>query len=92
VQAAQVGPQLGIGRGLQPPAAPVRAIASIPSGAARVSETARISSRCPSTGTAISLTVTPNGPADVSPRETVVSFLVPVQQFDATSCSASTCS
>ena len=44
---------------------------------------ARVSSRCPSTGTASSLTVTPNGPADVSPRETVVSFLVREQQFEA---------
>ena len=46
-------------------------------------ETARVSSRCPSTGTAISMIVTPNGPADLAPRETVVSFLVPENQFDA---------
>ena len=46
-------------------------------------ETARVSSRCPSTGAAISLSVTPDGPADPAPRETVASFLVPEQQFDA---------
>ena len=46
-------------------------------------ETARVSSRCPSTGAAISLSVTPDGPADLAPRETVVSFLVPETQFDA---------
>jgi alkylmercury lyase len=46
-------------------------------------ETARVSSRCPSSGAAISLSVTPDGPADLAPRETVVSFLVPERQFDA---------
>jgi alkylmercury lyase len=46
-------------------------------------QTARVNSRCPSTGAGISLTVTPNGPADLTPPETVVSFLVPDQQFDA---------
>ena len=46
-------------------------------------EAARVSSRCPSTGAAVSLSVTPDGPADLAPRETVVSFLVPEQQFDA---------
>jgi alkylmercury lyase len=46
-------------------------------------ETVRVSSRCPSTGTPISLTVTPDGPTDLVPREAVVSFVVPQQQFDA---------
>jgi alkylmercury lyase len=46
-------------------------------------ETARVSSRCPSTGIEISLTVTPDGPAELTPRETVVSFLVPERRFDA---------
>jgi len=46
-------------------------------------QTARVDSRCPSTGTRISLTVTPAGIADLAPPETVVSFLVPETQFDA---------
>ena len=46
-------------------------------------ETARVSSRCPSTGIGISLTVGPNGPVDLAPREAVVSFLVPEQRFDS---------
>jgi alkylmercury lyase len=46
-------------------------------------QTARVSSRCPSTGTPISLTVTPNGPTDLAPPEVVASFLVPEGQFDA---------
>jgi alkylmercury lyase len=46
-------------------------------------ETARVSSRCRNTGIGISLTVGPNGPADLAPREAVVSFLVPEQRFDA---------
>ena len=46
-------------------------------------ETARVTSRCPRTGGGISLTVTPDGPADVAPPETVISFLVPETRFDA---------
>jgi alkylmercury lyase len=46
-------------------------------------ETARVASRCPRTGRGISLTVMPDGPADLAPTETVVSFLVPETQFDA---------
>ena len=46
-------------------------------------ETSRVSSRCPSTGAGISLTVTPNGPVDLAPPEMVVSFLAPEQRFDA---------
>ena len=46
-------------------------------------ETARVASRCPLTGRGISLTVTPDGPADLAPTETVISFLVPETQFDA---------
>jgi alkylmercury lyase len=46
-------------------------------------ETARVTSRCPRTGREISLTVTPDGPADLAPPETVISFLVPETRFDA---------
>ena len=46
-------------------------------------ETARVASRCPRTGRGISLTVTPDGPADLAPPETVISFLVPETRFDA---------
>lgn len=46
-------------------------------------QTARVSSRCPSTRKRISLTVTPAGIAGIAPPETMVSFLVPEQQFDA---------
>jgi alkylmercury lyase len=46
-------------------------------------ETARVTSRCPCTGGGISLTVTPDGPADLAPPKTVISFLVPDTQFDA---------
>jgi alkylmercury lyase len=42
---------------------------------------ARVSSRCPTTGRDISLTVTPEGPADIQPDETVLSFLAPEQPF-----------
>ncbi|MGH2865847.1 MAG: organomercurial lyase [Solirubrobacteraceae bacterium] len=44
-------------------------------------ESARVSSRCPSTGESISLTVTPAGVAEVAPPETVVSLIVPEAQF-----------
>jgi alkylmercury lyase len=44
---------------------------------------ARVSSRCPVTGEAISLTVTADGPCDVSPAGTVLSFLAPEGPFDA---------
>ncbi len=38
---------------------------------------ARVTSRCPETGEAIRLTVTPDGVASVRPADAVVSFLVP---------------
>jgi alkylmercury lyase len=46
-------------------------------------ETARVSSRCPTSGREISLTVTPSRPADLTPAETVGSFLAPETPFDA---------
>jgi alkylmercury lyase len=46
-------------------------------------ERARVTSRCPATGTGISLTVTPTGVADLVPPDTVVSFLVPEEKFDS---------
>jgi alkylmercury lyase len=46
-------------------------------------ETASVTSSCPRTGRGISLTVTPDGPADVAPPETEISLLVPETQFDA---------
>jgi alkylmercury lyase len=46
-------------------------------------EAARVTSRCPSTGAEISLTVTPAGPADLAPPEAVISFLAPDTRFDA---------
>ena len=45
-------------------------------------ETARIRSRCPVTGEQISLTVGPEGPIDVRPPWTVLSFLAPERPFD----------
>jgi alkylmercury lyase len=47
-------------------------------------ETAYVTSRSPTSDAEIFLTVTPTGPADVAPAETVVSFLVPEAEFDAT--------
>lgn len=44
---------------------------------------ARVSSRCPVTGEAISLTVTADGPQAVSPAGMVLSFLAPEGPFDA---------
>lgn len=44
---------------------------------------ARVSSRCPVTGEAISLTVSADGPDEVSPAGTVLSFLAPERPFDA---------
>jgi alkylmercury lyase len=44
---------------------------------------ARIRSRCPVTGEQISLTVGPDGPSDVGPAGTVLSFLAPERRFDA---------
>ena len=46
-------------------------------------QTTRVTSRCPTTGQDVSLTVTPSGPTDVRPAEAVVSFLVPETPFDA---------
>jgi alkylmercury lyase len=44
---------------------------------------ARVSSRCPVTGEAISLTVSPEGPHDVGPEGTMLSLLTPERPFDA---------
>jgi alkylmercury lyase len=46
-------------------------------------QTARVRSRCPVTGKAISLTVGPDGPSEVRPAGTVLSFLEPERPFDA---------
>jgi alkylmercury lyase len=46
-------------------------------------ETARVTSRCPITGKQISLTVSPTGPTDLRPMDTVISFLLPEGEFDA---------
>lgn len=45
-------------------------------------EPARVSSRCPTTGTQISLNVTAAGPTDPSPPTVVLSFLEPASKFD----------
>jgi alkylmercury lyase len=45
--------------------------------------TARVRSRCPVTGKAISLTVGPDGPREVRPAGAVLSFLEPERPFDA---------
>ena len=44
---------------------------------------ARVRSRCPGTAERISLTVGPDGPSDVHPAGTVLSFLAPERRFDA---------
>jgi alkylmercury lyase len=46
-------------------------------------ETVRVTSRSPVSDTEIALTVTPAGPTDVQPPDTVVSMLVPEGEFDA---------
>src|SRR6266849_3916719 len=46
-------------------------------------ETAYVTSRSPTSGAEISLTVTPTGPTDLAPADTVVSFLLPETEFDA---------
>lgn len=46
-------------------------------------ETAYVTSRAPESETEISLTVTPTGPTDLRPADTVVSFLLPRADFDA---------
>ncbi len=46
-------------------------------------ETARVTSRCPTTGEQISLTVSRDGPGEVVPAGVVLSFLAPRGQFDA---------
>lgn len=46
-------------------------------------ETARVTSRSPTSGAEISLTVTPTGPTDPQPPDSVVSFLIPETEFDA---------
>lgn len=44
--------------------------------------TARVSSRCPTTGQTVRLTVSPDGVADVDPADAVVSLLAPDRPFD----------
>jgi alkylmercury lyase len=46
-------------------------------------ETVRVTSRSPTSGTEITLTVTPTGITDPQPPGTVVSFLIPETDFDA---------
>jgi alkylmercury lyase len=46
-------------------------------------EVAYVTSRSPTSGAEISLTVTPTGPTDLTPADTVVSFLLPETEFDA---------
>ena len=46
-------------------------------------ETAYVTSRSPASDAEISLTVTPTGPIDIRPPDTVVSFLLPETEFDA---------
>jgi alkylmercury lyase len=46
-------------------------------------ETVRVTSRSPTSGTEISLTVTPTGITDLHPPGAVVSFLIPETEFDA---------
>jgi alkylmercury lyase len=46
-------------------------------------ETAFVTSRSPESEATISLTVTPAGPTDMQPADTVVSFLLPNTEFDA---------
>jgi alkylmercury lyase len=45
-------------------------------------DSARVTSSCPTSGQDISLTVTPAGPTELHPAETVVSFLVRETPFD----------
>jgi alkylmercury lyase len=42
-----------------------------------------VTSRSPTSDAEISLTVTPTGPTDLAPADTVVSFLLPETEFDA---------
>jgi alkylmercury lyase len=48
-----------------------------------VGHAARVHSRCPVTGEQISLTVGRDGPSDLRPAGTVLSFLAPERPFDA---------
>lgn len=48
-----------------------------------VGATARVTSQCPETGEAVSLTVSPQAVSKVEPADTVVSFLAPERRFDA---------
>jgi alkylmercury lyase len=50
---------------------------------ALIGKTARVSSQCPVTGETISLTVAPDGVEALSPEGTVVSMLMPADDFDA---------
>jgi alkylmercury lyase len=46
-------------------------------------QTAYVTSRSPASDEQISVTVTPTGPTDLTPADTVVSFLLPETEFDA---------
>jgi alkylmercury lyase len=46
-------------------------------------QTARVTSRCPTTAQPIELTIGPAGPHEVAPPSTVVSFLEPTGKFDS---------
>ena len=50
---------------------------------ALLEQTARVTSRCPTTGEQISMTVGADGPVDVRPDGAVLSFLAPERPFDA---------
>ncbi|EDP64787.1 N-acetylglucosaminyl transferase [alpha proteobacterium BAL199] len=52
---------------------------------------AEISSRCPTTGIRISLTVTPQGVSDIEPAETVMSFVMPTAEARCTDLRGSFC-
>lgn len=50
---------------------------------ALLGEATQVTSRCPTTGQQISLTVSNDGPHEVRPADAVLSFLAPRRQFDA---------
>jgi len=50
---------------------------------ARLGQAARVTSACPATGEPIELTVTPEGPTEISHPDAVVSFLPPGGPFDS---------
>jgi alkylmercury lyase len=50
---------------------------------ALIGKSARVRSRCPSTGTEISLLSSPEGPSELSPQDAVISMLIPRRGFEA---------